>query len=161
MRSWASCCSRLFPGDCSLPCFSNLWVNYIYRLQTMVHPCLAWTKLHLHAQSRDGRQDDTSRGYQGRTTGHKYREYALLAMSAHETGDAVVANDDNVLRSWLQPLLRRLAEETEAFGPGLEANHVLLNAYRSGEGIMPHQVNHLAAVHRSTTQILSAKRAMQ
>ena len=61
-------------------------------------------------------------------------------MSAHETEDAVVANDDNVLRSWLQPLLMRLAEDTQAFGPGLEANHVLLNAYRPGEGIMPHQV---------------------
>ncbi|EIE18199.1 hypothetical protein COCSUDRAFT_54973 [Coccomyxa subellipsoidea C-169] len=41
--------------------------------------------------------------------------------------------------SWLQPLLRRLGEDTQAFGPGLEANHVLLNAYRPGEGIMPHQ----------------------
>ncbi|BDA47812.1 Alpha-ketoglutarate-dependent dioxygenase alkB homolog 6 [Coccomyxa sp. Obi] len=41
--------------------------------------------------------------------------------------------------NWLQPLLQRMAQETGAFGPGEEANHVLLNAYRPGEGIMPHQ----------------------
>ncbi|KAK9907716.1 hypothetical protein WJX75_008717 [Coccomyxa subellipsoidea] len=41
--------------------------------------------------------------------------------------------------SWLQPLLKRLAADTEAFGPGQGANHVLLNAYSLGEGIMPHQ----------------------
>ena len=40
---------------------------------------------------------------------------------------------------WLVPLLQRLARDTEAFGPGKEPNHVLLNAYMPGQGIMAHQ----------------------
>lgn len=40
----------------------------------------------------------------------------------------------------MQPLLKRMAADTEAFGPGQDANHVLLNAYSLGEGIMPHEV---------------------
>ncbi|KAL4419683.1 hypothetical protein ABPG75_006781 [Micractinium tetrahymenae] len=46
------------------------------------------------------------------------------------------------LPSWLQPLLARLAGETGIWGgePGapLLPNHVLINAYQPGEGIMPH-----------------------
>ena len=42
--------------------------------------------------------------------------------------------------SWLQPLLQRLARDTGAFGAAQELpNHVLLNAYLPGQGIMPHQ----------------------
>ena len=40
---------------------------------------------------------------------------------------------------WLVPLLQRLARDTQAFGPGEEPNHVLLNAYMPGQGIMAHQ----------------------
>ncbi len=43
-----------------------------------------------------------------------------------------------------------MAQETAAFGPGQGANHVLLNVYRSGEGIMPHQVwQHVTAALRT------------
>lgn len=42
-------------------------------------------------------------------------------------------------RRWLQPLLQRLARDTQIFGPGRDPNHVLLNAYKPGQGIMPHQ----------------------
>ncbi|PNG99069.1 putative alpha-ketoglutarate-dependent dioxygenase ABH6, partial [Tetrabaena socialis] len=45
------------------------------------------------------------------------------------------------LPSWLQPLLQRLAAEGGGDGPsglygGLPPNHVLVNSYRPGEGIM-------------------------
>ena len=43
------------------------------------------------------------------------------------------------LPSWLQPLLARLARDTGAYGPGQLPNHVLINAYQPGEGIMPHE----------------------
>ena len=42
--------------------------------------------------------------------------------------------------SWLRLLLERLAHDTGAFGAAHEQpNHVLLNAYLPGQGIMPHQ----------------------
>ena len=44
-----------------------------------------------------------------------------------------------LLCRWLVPLLQRLARDTQAFGPGEEPNHVLLNAYMPGQGIMAHQ----------------------
>ena len=42
-------------------------------------------------------------------------------------------------RSWLEALLGRLAQETGVFGEGQAPNHVLLNAYLPGQGILPHQ----------------------
>lgn len=45
------------------------------------------------------------------------------------------------LPSWLQPLLGRLAQDTGAYGEGQAPNHVLINAYRPGEGIMPHEAS--------------------
>lgn len=39
------------------------------------------------------------------------------------------------LPSWLEPLASRLAAETAAFG-GQAANHVLVNSYFPGEGIL-------------------------
>ncbi len=44
------------------------------------------------------------------------------------------------LPSWLQPLLGRLAQDTGAYGEGQQPNHVLINAYQPGEGILPHEV---------------------
>ena len=45
------------------------------------------------------------------------------------------------LPSWLTPLMGRLAGDTGAFGEGGQLpNHVLINAYQPGEGIMPHEV---------------------
>ncbi|PRW33548.1 alpha-ketoglutarate-dependent dioxygenase alkB-like protein 6 [Chlorella sorokiniana] len=43
------------------------------------------------------------------------------------------------LPSWLQPLLGKLAADTGAYGEGQAPNHVLINAYQPGEGIMPHE----------------------
>lgn len=44
------------------------------------------------------------------------------------------------LPGWLQPLLARLAADTGGlWGEGLLPNHVLVNAYQPGEGIMPHE----------------------
>ncbi|CAL5225806.1 g8583 [Coccomyxa viridis] len=43
------------------------------------------------------------------------------------------------LPGWLEPLLQRLSRDTQVFGPGQQPNHVLLNAYKPGQGIMPHQ----------------------
>ncbi|KAK9839233.1 hypothetical protein WJX81_003012 [Elliptochloris bilobata] len=44
------------------------------------------------------------------------------------------------LPGWLQALLRRLQSDTGIHGAGGEApNHVLLNAYLPGQGILPHQ----------------------
>jgi alkylated DNA repair protein alkB family protein 6 len=40
------------------------------------------------------------------------------------------------LPAWLAPLAARLARETGAFGGGAPPNHVLVNAYLPGEGIM-------------------------
>ena len=45
------------------------------------------------------------------------------------------------LPSWLQPLLGRLAQDTGAYGEGQAPNHVLINAYQPGEGIMPHEAS--------------------
>jgi len=42
------------------------------------------------------------------------------------------------LPSWLNPLLTRLHETTGVYG-GQPPNHVLINAYQPGEGIMPHE----------------------
>ena len=47
--------------------------------------------------------------------------------------------------SWLQALVTRLQSETGLYG-GRAPNHVLLNAYLPGEGILPHQV-HFTALH--------------
>ena len=47
--------------------------------------------------------------------------------------------------SWLQALVTRLQSETGVYGGGAP-NHVLLNAYLPGEGILPHQV-HSTALH--------------
>ena len=41
--------------------------------------------------------------------------------------------------SWLQALAARLAQDTHAFGAEQLPNHVLVNAYLPGQGIMPHQ----------------------
>lgn len=42
------------------------------------------------------------------------------------------------LPDWLEPLLAKLHADTRAFGAG-PPNHVLVNAYQPGEGIMAHQ----------------------
>lgn len=39
--------------------------------------------------------------------------------------------------SWLAPLVQQISEDTQVYGPH-PANHVLLNQYRPGEGILPH-----------------------
>lgn len=57
------------------------------------------------------------------------------------------------LPSWLQPLLARLAAETGIWGEGGQLpNHVLINAYQPGEGIMPHEDGPL---YRPAVAILS------
>lgn len=47
------------------------------------------------------------------------------------------------LPSWLQPLVARLAAETGIYGnvggDVGQPNHVLVNAYQPGEGILPHE----------------------
>ena len=44
--------------------------------------------------------------------------------------------------SWLQALLKRLQDDTGIYGAADEApNHVLMNAYLPGQGILPHQVH--------------------
>ncbi|KAK9829179.1 hypothetical protein WJX72_004348 [[Myrmecia] bisecta] len=40
--------------------------------------------------------------------------------------------------TWLQPLVDRVGQDTGVYGAG-SANHVLLNAYKPGEGILAHQ----------------------
>jgi alkylated DNA repair protein alkB homolog 6 len=42
------------------------------------------------------------------------------------------------LPDWLQSLGERLRDEFDAFGDGESPNHVLLNEYSPGDGIMPH-----------------------
>ena len=42
-------------------------------------------------------------------------------------------------RRCISSVLARVARDTEAFGPGQAANHVLVNLYERGEGIMPHE----------------------
>lgn len=45
------------------------------------------------------------------------------------------------LPAWLNTIVQRVSRDTEAWGAGNEANHVLVNAYEPGDGIQvcPHQ----------------------
>jgi alkylated DNA repair protein alkB family protein 6 len=39
---------------------------------------------------------------------------------------------------WLHPLMERMHQDTRTYGPH-PPNHVLVNAYSPGQGILPHQ----------------------
>eukprot|EP00873_Tetraselmis_striata_P024315 jgi/Tetstr1/444579/TSEL_032430.t1 len=43
------------------------------------------------------------------------------------------------LPSWLQRYTERMAREIDVFGDGQAPNHVLVNSYQPGEGILPHE----------------------
>mmetsp|Transcript_28745 Transcript_28745/g.80933 ORF Transcript_28745/g.80933 Transcript_28745/m.80933 type:complete len:236 (-) Transcript_28745:383-1090(-) len=52
----------------------------------------------------------------------------------HSTGCLIA----QPLPSWLRPVAERMHRDTGIFG-GEEPNHVLINSYQPGEGIMPHE----------------------
>ena len=57
------------------------------------------------------------------------------------------------LPRWLSRLAERLAQDTSLFDEGLP-NHVLLNSYGAGEGILPHQDGDgMFQYHQTTCQI--------
>lgn len=69
------------------------------------------------------------------------------SVADHACADGQLGNDletpvhNKTCGSWLQALLKRLQADTGIYGTTGEApNHVLLNAYEPGQGILPHQV---------------------
>ena len=70
--------------------------------------------------------------------GHGELSCASQGMQAGESPVTSMRSGSPAHR-WLEPLLQRLAVDTQVFGPEQAPNHVLLNAYGPGQGIMPHQ----------------------